>query len=82
MYSRESGHFNARLPIDLINRLEAKAHDLQTTKSMLVRTILEMAILTPDEIKERIRRENAIRQWFKAGMPEDTNPEKEWNKDA
>jgi predicted DNA-binding protein len=82
MYSGESGHFNARLPIELINRLEAKANDLQTTKSMLARTILEMILLTPEAIKERVRKENALRLWFKAGMPEDTNPEKEWNKDA
>jgi hypothetical protein len=75
MYSGESWHFNARLPIELVNRLEARARDLHVTKSMRFRTILEMILLTPDELNERVRRENAFRQWFKLGMPDDKNPE-------
>jgi hypothetical protein len=72
----------ARVPDDLINRLDAKARELQITRGMLVRTVLETLVSTPDELRERIRRESAIRKWIRNGCDPDKDPEKEWNDDA
>src|SRR5262249_50336379 len=73
MYSGESGHFNARLPIELINRLEARAQDLQITKSMLVRTLLAIVLLTRDELAERVNSERHIQQLIRAEMKDNPN---------
>jgi hypothetical protein len=81
MYSGNRAYLNARIPVELLNRLHERAHDLQITKSMLVRSILEMCLLTRDELTERLNRERQIQNWIRAGMPEGQDPEATWNPD-
>jgi hypothetical protein len=69
-YSGETAYLNARIPIELFDRLEAKVKALDTTRSLLVRSILEMMFLSPDELKAISDRERAVSRWVRAGMPE------------
>jgi hypothetical protein len=68
-YCGETAYLNARIPIELFDRLEAKAKALDTTRSMLIRSILEMMFLSPDELKAIFDRERAVSRWIRAGMP-------------
>jgi hypothetical protein len=49
----------------------------------MVRTALEMLFFTPDEMREKIRRERAMLKWFRKGADEYKYPLKveKWNDD-
>ncbi len=59
-YSGPIAYLNARIPIELLERLDSKAQEFDLTRSMLIRSILEMIFLTPDEIQSRVDKERAI----------------------
>jgi predicted transcriptional regulator len=69
-YSGESTNLNARISIELLDRIDAQAKAFDTTRSMLIRSILEPLFLTRDELKARLAKEKAISDWIRAGMPE------------
>ena len=77
-YSGNAAFLTARIPIEIMNRLDAKAQELDMTRSTLVRRIFEIVLLTPDELKERQRRANAICDWIRNGMDPAKDPEDEW----
>jgi hypothetical protein len=80
-YSGKTAFIGMRFPVELLERLDKQCRDFHLTRTMAVRTIFEMSLFTPDEIKERVRKENALRVWFKLGMPEDKDPKSTWNPD-
>jgi predicted DNA-binding protein len=80
-YSGNSGFLTARIPIELIERMDAKAQELGTSRSMIVRQVLEMIFLEPRELTELIKKENAIRVWLRSGAKPEDDPEAEWNPD-
>lgn len=66
-YCGDTATMTMRMPVELLERLDQKCHDFELTRTMMVRTLLELSFLTPDELNERARREAAMRQWFKSG---------------
>ena len=65
-YGGETTMVAMRMPVKLLERLDQKCRDFELTRTTMVRTLLELSFLTPDELKERVRRETAMRQWFKS----------------
>src|SRR6266478_5682421 len=68
-YSGPIAYLNARIPIELLERLDSKAQEFDLTRSMLIRSILEMMFLTPDEIQSRVDKERAIAALVKRATP-------------
>jgi predicted DNA-binding protein len=83
MYGGETRITSYRLPVELLDRINRKCNEFQLTRTMLVRTILETAIMDADQLRERYRREAAMRAWFKNGADEDKYPPKmeKWSDD-
>ena len=67
-YSGNTAMVTMRMPVELLERLDQKRRDFALTRTTMVRTLLELSFLTPDELKEHARREAAMRQWFKSGL--------------
>lgn len=78
-YSGNAAFLTARIPIEIMHRLDAKAQELDMTRSTLVRRIFEIVLLTPGELAERQRRANAICEWIRNGADPANDPEDEWN---
>ncbi len=81
MYSGQSRLMTMMMPIELIDRVDAKAKQFGTNRSHFIRLILELMILTPDEYKARAAKENAIKTWIASGADPAKDPEAEWNPD-
>jgi hypothetical protein len=69
-YSGETINLNARVPIELLKRLDVQAKSFDVTRSDLIRSILEPLFFTPEELYRRYDKERTISAWIRAGMPE------------
>jgi predicted transcriptional regulator len=73
-YEGESPVLNLRVTPELLERIDARAKELKTSRSLLVRSALEMFFLPAEETKARIEDEQKALDWIRAGCPDDQDP--------
>ncbi len=67
MYSGKPQIVSMRMPAELIERVDDAARRIGVTRSMLTRTALEVAVLTPDEWRARRSKEMSVIGLLRAG---------------
>jgi predicted DNA-binding protein len=66
-YSGESVMITARIPVELFDRLTQKSEELEISRSLFVRTMIECAVLKPEEMKALFARERAVIDYIRSG---------------
>ena len=81
LYSGKIGLLTCRVPIELLDGLNAKARTFDMMRSEFLRVIIEMAVLIPEQYRTRRRRENAICDLIRSGADPTKDREATWNPD-